>query len=281
MADLHWEWHTPDGYTLDLQSDQFMLVRGISGHLMPPFKRDEKFLGELGILSGLRADAREIFLPLLVRSDDLQTALRLCGRYFNPRQGDGFLRVDDGTGARLIYCRYAGGLEGNGRDGGDGWQKIGIRLRAMAPYWLAETPKNYVFTMQAPVAFFDVPFLPLRISTGTIDGTVIVQNDGDVEAYPIITASGPLTSLEVQNVTTGKTMNFPALTMAAGDVLIINTRPDTLTVTINGQNAFGLMTPGSSLWCVCPGSDQLRIVTSGTDSNSAVTISYSEQFLTV
>ncbi|MEJ5222854.1 MAG: hypothetical protein WHV44_00240 [Anaerolineales bacterium] len=234
------------------------------------------------MLTGIKVEARDVFLPLLVRADDLQAALRLCARYFNPRLGDGILRVEDEQGhVRVLRCRYAGGLEGNGRDGGYGWQKIGIRLRALSPYWEAENPKNYVFAMQPPVLFFQSPFFPLRISRGSIDGLVTVQNDGDVEAYPIITATGPLTSLEVQNLTSGKTLNFPVLSMTAGDVLVVDARPDALRVTLDGANAWGLLTATSSLWSVGTGANQLKIITTGTDSNSSVTMSFFEQYLTV
>lgn len=279
---MKWYWITPDNNTIDLMTDPFLLMKEISGHLMPPFKRDEKWIGEIGLLTGLRADVREVFLPLLVKAESLQDALRLCARYWNPRIGDGTLKVEDDLGnARILKCRYAGGLEGDGRNSGPGWQKIGLRLRALQPYWQDEQYQDYVFALDSPVLFFQSSFFPLHISKSTIDGNVTVNNPGEVEAYPLITARGPLTALEIQNVTTGKTMNFPVLTMTASDILTIDTRPEILSVKINGNNAFASMSASSSLWTIQPGSNQLKIVTAGTSSNSLVTLSFAARYLTV
>lgn len=279
---MKWYWITPDNNTIDLMTDPFLLMEEISGHLMPPFKRVEKWIGEVGMLTGLRADVREVFLPLLVKAESLQDALRLCAKYWNPRIGDGTLKVEDDLGnARILKCRYAGGLEGDGRNSGPGWQKIGLRLRALQPYWQDVQYQNYVFVLDSPVLFFQSSFFPLHISKGTIDGNVTVNNPGEVEAYPLITATGPLTALEIQNVTTGKTMNFPALTMTASDILTIDTRPEILGVKINGNNAFSLLSASSSLWTIQPGSNQLKIVTAGTSSNSSVTLSFAARYLTV
>jgi hypothetical protein len=279
---MKWQWITPDSITVDLMADPFLLMGEVSGHLVPPFKREERWIGEVGMLTGIRADAREIFLPLLVKADDIYSALRLCARYWNPRSGDGVLRVTDDSGkARILKCRYAGGLEGNMRESGPGWQKVGLRLRALQPYWQDEQYQDYVFVLDSPVLFFQSPFFPLRISKGTIDGSVTVNNPGEVEAYPIITVTGPMSSIEVQNVTTGKTMNLPILSMTASDVLVIDTRPEILSIKLNGNNAFGLLSAGSSLWNIRPGNNQLKIVTAGTSSNSSVTISFAARYLTV
>ncbi len=279
---MKWYWITSDNVTVDLMAEPFLLLEEISGHLMPPFRRDERWIGEVGMITGIRADTREVFLPLLVKSSTLQDALRLCAKYWNPRSGDGTLKVvDDTEHSRILKCRYAGGLEGDGRNSGSGWQKVGLRLRALQPYWQDEEYQDYLFVLDAPVLFFQTPFFPLHISKGTIDGNVTVNNPGEVEAYPLITAHGPLTSLEVQNVTTGKTMNFPSLSMTASDVLTIDARPEVLSVKLNGTNAFSLLSASSSMWSILPGNNQLKITTSGTSSESSVTISFAARYLTV
>jgi hypothetical protein len=279
---MRWQWITPDGIVVDLMSDPFLLTDEVSGHLMPPFRSNERWIGEVGFLTGLRADTREIFLPLLVRAESIMDALRLCARYWNPRAGDGTLRVEDDLGrARILKCRYAGGLEGDDRNSGIGWQRVGLRLRALNPYWQDEQYQDYVFVLDSPVLFFQSPFFPLHISKGTIDGNVTVNNPGEVEAYPIITARGPLTYLEVRNVTAGKSMVFPALSMTASDILVVDTRPDVLSVKLNGNNAFSLLSGSSSLWNIRPGSNQLKITTAGTSSSSSVTISFAARYLTV
>jgi len=278
-----WKWITSDGVTVDLMEEPFLLMQEVSGHLVPPFKREERWVGDVGILTGIRADSREIFLPLLVKADDIDSALRLCARYWNPRSGDGTLRVEDDSGnARILECRYVGGLEGNMKEGGPGWQKVGLRLRALQPYWQDAEYDNYVFVTDPPVPFFQNPFFPLHISQNTIEGNVTVNNNGDVETYPLFIIVGPMNSLELINMTTGKKIKFPTLSMASGDHLVINTRPDILIIKLNyDQNAFGLLSNDSSLWNIVTGSNQLKILAGGTSSQSSVSVSFPARYLTV
>jgi len=279
-----WQWITNKKVVVDLMNEPFLLMQEVSGHVMPPFRRDERWIGQMGIITGIRADAREVFLPLLVRSNNLQEAMRLCAQYWNPLDGDGNLRViDDSNHVRILKCRYVDGLEGDGRNSGSGWQKIGLRLRALQPYWQDEEYQDFMFVMAPPVVFFQTAFFPLHISKSSIDGSLTVNNPGEVEAYPIIIVQGPLTSLELKNLTMKpvKTMTFPILTMSASDVLVINTSPDMMSVTINGINAFSLMSASSSLWTVIPGSNQVQITTTGTSENSYLRFSFVPQYLTV
>lgn len=279
---MRWYWITHDNVVVDLMSEPFLLMEDVAGHWMPPFQRNERWISALGVITGIRADAREVFLPLLVRADNLTSALRLCARYWNPLVGDGKLQVvDDGENTRELPCRYAGGLEGDGKNSGAGWQKIGLRLRALQPYWQDTQYQNYQFALDPPVLFFQTSFFPLHISKGTIDGSISATNPGDVDTYPLITAHGPLTYLSIQNLTTSKIMEFPALSMTSSDVLTLDTRPGVLSVKLNGNNAFSLMSSTSSLWQIILGSNSLKITTAGTTSNSYVNLSFAARFLTV
>lgn len=250
----------------------------MSGHLMPPFSRSEQFIGQIGHLTGIRADARDIILPLLVRANDIDTAMRMTTAIFNPLAGDGYLRaIDDSGQARRLICRYAGGFEGGEHEAG-GWYRLVIRLRALSPFWEGEQEKNFVFESEPPVLFLGT-FLPLRISKAVIGGIVTVQNNGDVETYPKIIARGPLSSLAISNQTTSKGMSFPVLTMTAGDTLMIDTRPDRPSIVLNGINSYPLMSKTSSLWSLIPGTNVLKVEVSGTGSATNISISYHERFL--
>ncbi len=279
---MRWKWLTSENELLELQGNFFMLLDGVQGHLMPPFKQKERWTGRIGSVSGVRVDTREIFLPLLIRGENLTDSLRLCAKYFNPISGDGRLLVtDDENNTRYLQCRYSSGLEGASNQSGPGWYKVGLTLRALQPHWKSLEEKHYLFTLGEAIVFFNSPFFPLSLSKGTISGTILTDNLGDVEAYPIITATGPLSSLEVSNHTTGKSLEFPSLSLEEGQTLTIDARPDVLSVTLGGSNAFPLMSADSSLWSLPPGSNDLRILTAGTSESSSVRLSFIEEFLTV
>lgn len=274
-----WEWVTPDNIIIPLNQAPFILDNNFSGYLMPDFKRYEKWLGEYGYLDGLKVETREVFLPLIIKAENLLDAMRNLAKYFNPRLGDGKLRVtyQDGS-ARELICRYADGMTGNNQNGGVGWQRAGIKLRAVQPYWRDTTEQSYLFTIGTPLNFF--PMLPLHISNGGINGEVTVINAGEVETWIKVTVNGPAESVILTNQTNGKTMTFPSLNMTEGDVLSINTAPGEKYIRLNGENAFNLLSRDSQLWALEPGNNHLVVQIGNGSAESKVYISFFQQYLT-
>ncbi|MEZ0396839.1 MAG: hypothetical protein ABWK53_10480 [Anaerolineales bacterium] len=269
-------WITPDGAEIDLTQEPIILLEGMSGHLMPPFVRSEKWLGSSGVLLGLRVDARDIFLPLLVHSENSKEALRLCARYWNPKSGVGTLKVVDDGNVRLLKCQYVEGLE-TSRPYGANYHKLGLTLRALSPFWSTEEPQMHYFHLDEPMMFLGDPFFPLQISRGSFGGVVIVTNFGDVETYPVFTVYGPLSYLDIENLTTGKLIRFPQISLGPGDVLSINT--ETKQVRLNDENVFSLMSRDSSLFSLIPGSNQLCVSTVGSTTESQILLTYYPHYL--
>lgn len=270
-------WVTPGGSQIDLQSSPYLILQGMSGHLMPPFARSEKWLGELGVLTGLRPDARDVFLPLLVRAADIDAAMRQIATIFNPRNGDGYLRAVDGSGqARRLMCRYAGGLEGG--ESGAGWYRVGVRLRALQPYWEAESAAQYTYTVDQPVLFFSYPFGVLSDSTINVGPTLV--NGGDVPVYPIITITGRTRNAILKHLDTGRQVYFPSLAMESGDILTIDMRRENMSVMLNNNNAYALMDLSSMFWSLAPGQNTLLLIADGSETNSSIKIEWYERYLT-
>ncbi|MDO5743499.1 MAG: hypothetical protein Q4P23_03440 [Micrococcaceae bacterium] len=85
-----------------------------------------------------------------------------------------------------------------------GWAKYGVTLLADQPYWLGETVRkawsqgdlrDYFVTEEDRVAYGYADDVIHYLSSGGTLGSTAVSNDGDVPAYPIWTAVGPMTAV--------------------------------------------------------------------------------------
>ncbi len=100
-----------------------------------------------------------------------------------------------------------------------------------------------------------VPFI-LPVVLGSPAGaatSITLNNVGDFETFPSIVINGPIAKPKIVNVTTGEYMEFNLTLNSSSDNLVITTDQDTLSITNNGVNCYGLMTAGSNIFRVQPG----------------------------
>src|SRR5690606_24189719 len=99
-------------------------------------------------------------------------------------------------------------------------------------------------------------------------------NDGDVEAWPVWTITGPATSIELENVTTGKKIELSS-TLSAGQKRIITTKPGISTVLDeNGDNKWSELSDTSALWALEPGLNELVLTVGNSDADTVVEMTY-------
>jgi len=92
----------------------------------------------------------------------------------------------------------------------------------------ATSNNGLVFPMTFPISFGNL--------TGGI-GTI--SNVGNAVAYPVITVIGSCSNLVITNVTTGESMSLN-VNLGSTDTLIIDNRPKTRSITLNGINRIDL-----------------------------------------
>lgn len=276
--------------------------QGVDGRFFPPVVTDTvRVFGEAGERR-LRQehDAREIVLPLAIQLDDcppeqaLREALRGLGCQLNTIVEPGILRVQSGTlAAREIIASYAGGyefFETNSRVA----QPV-LVLRAHEPYWTSIADTALTFATGTGLPFFvpdpaDAPDFvignPMPAFTLSVDTIVGAQNilvPCDVKVYPVWTLTGPATDVIISNLTTDLDINLTGITLGAGDVLTIDTRPGRKTITDQtGANRFADLDPASTLFPLEPGTNSLLLSVDGfVQDETALTLAYRERFLTV
>lgn len=247
----------------------------------------------------IRSNPRRLQWPIYVFGDthlEYVERNRRITRAFTQttqRQTPGWLKVQrpDGT-ARMIACYYEQGLEGEAEQG-HLWSKYVVQLFCPDGYWSSDRAivAERTFTADTdsggtPKTFY-TPYMYLTSSqivsapgTGQ-DANTSVPNDGDVEAWPEWTITGPMTSVLCENLTLGLrwSMNY---TLAAGQTVKITTnRPSVrgpgdanLSKYIDWFNVAG----GAYLWPLADGSNDIRFQVDGAEVGTKIVMTYTPRY---
>ena len=273
-----WEWVDVDNVATTLDA-----LRGSGGWLMPPFEIVESVTPISGVATEyVSMKSRDIDIPIRMvytTRAALVSAWRTLGAALNPLRGTGKIRFTHADGTkRELYCKYRGGLPGADAIEALNWIKATLSFRAADPYWYATSPVVGTYTASTLATFF--PFFPLRITSSTIFATTSVTNAGDAETWPVWTITGPGTNPNLRNLTTGKNLSM-TLTLLAGEVLTIDTRPGYKTIVLApSTNKFSTISSSSSLWSLAKGVNSIQIEMSGSTAGSQVVMSYYPRYLT-
>jgi phage-related protein len=248
---------------------------------------EEKTPGRPGVkLQVMTIEPVEVELPFRVRGSnaaDLWGRLRRMRQAFNPMLGDGYLRVTSPDGVqREMKGRFIDFIVKEDskssfyNDNIPSFQDILLVFKGFEGVWESTSTITKTFTTGSVVNFF--PILPLRLASSTVFSSDNVTNNGDLEAYPVFTITGPGNNIALNNLTTSKTISFSDLTLSVGETLTIDTKAGTIVK--NGYiEAYSSLDWGCSLWPLVPGENKISIEMSGGTENSSVVISYKERFI--
>jgi hypothetical protein len=285
------QWLSADGrYLIDLTdraSGYRVQAEGTSGLNAPPYRfTTNTYAGLDGVdVQGVSADAREVTLGLLIHGDDedmLDARVSALTRAMRPKAGPGTLAVTSATGRRrTLTCYYQSGLEGVESRGAKlpgAWWKFAVRLLAGDPWFYGE-PQAVSFGLGAPTSFF--PIFPLVLSPSTVQGEFTVDlSDTDTPTYPVWTITGPGSSLLLTNETTGRQIQVNA-SLAAGEVMVIDTRPGMQSIRRGGPGGPSLMdalASGPSLWPLIEDVNAVTAALIGATSDSRIAAMYSPRY---
>lgn len=276
----------PDGVDHPLMAGDVETAFGVEGRFMPPVRSVlDEIPGQPGALRReTRFGVREVVVPIEVLGTShagLREKVRSLVVALNPTRGDGVLRAvaPDGI-TREITCRYATGMElVESQDLLGVLQRAAVVFTATDPFWYDTDPTSSTFTTGTPANFLGDPFLPIKLASDTVIGEQTVINDGDVETWPVWTVAGPVSSILLENVTTGQKIDLP-VALTADQSVVIDTRPFKKTVRRDdGTNLYGNLTADSALWALGQGSVQIRATIPGSTSDTFVTLVYSQRWL--
>ena len=189
-----------------------------------------------------------------------------------------WLRVTRADGAvREIEGVYAGGLDGDDSAGISTWQLAMLNLYCPEAYWRDVTATVVTFTSGTGVSTW-FPYWPYDLTPSAIFSEETITNTGQIETWPVWTITGPGSNPTVTNLTTGETLVLSGLTLAAGDVVTIDTseRGSTAKTILdqNGVNLWPYATTASALWPLEVGANEILVELDGATGASAVELSY-------
>ena len=188
-----------------------------------------------------RGLTREVYLPLYLYHDGSSIEWMQLDEAFWDVMSAGMLnRLEvtrpDGS-KRNLWIRYAKGGEDEFSIDPTmfGWAKYGVYANAHQPYWEGETiEKPFQVVSSGPTSFFgagDVGGPPFYLQSPLATAGATIDNPGKVEAWPVWTLTGQLTSCQLKVGSSTITVPFA---LSETDVLVIDTRPTVQTAILNG-----------------------------------------------
>jgi hypothetical protein len=233
---------------------------------------------------GARHDERLLPLPVVAPGGQAgREEVRRWARALDPLVGEGTLTVVVGPWAgRQLICAYEGGLEGM-NESHPRHADITLLFHASNPYWHDSVESSLIATLSdSSLPWF--PFAgtweaqPLDLGASDVFAQVVITNTGDVDAWPVITTTGPGVDLTATNLTTGLSWRF-AGDIAAGSELVVDTRPGHKTVRLDGFNAFSRLTDQSVLWPLVPGPNTITLGFATATAASQVRFAWQNRYL--
>lgn len=275
------EWRSAAGETI-----RFVTRTEAKQRMMPPVTIYSIRVPETQGASyrGARHDERLAIIPVVVPGpQEGRDELRRWAKALDPLKGQGTLTVVQGPWAgRQLLCVYETGLE----DFQEEWPLLGLTelaFRACEPYWQDSAESSSVATINS-TAYPWFPFAgswaaqPLILGASDVFASLTIQNIGDVQTWPVITATGPGQDLHITNQTTGQDLLLSG-NVPAGSVVQIDTRPGHKTVTQDGANAFPRLSATSSLWPLVAGSNRVAIGFAAGTAQSSVRFAWRQRWL--
>jgi hypothetical protein len=214
---------------------------------------------------GFRLDPRLVNLVLFANAASLAAADAYRSQlydYLKPHASAVNLRCERDDGAiRQLDCYPVGMIDAPISDQDRIWaaQKLAVQLRAAEPIWYDPQIKYWAAVGGAATGTsgftvpVDVPWV--QTENTYIDVTVSLAYAGSWASYPTITFIGPLTSVSLENVTTGQVLDLPNLSLTAGETVTIDLRYGHKTVVNQlGDNLIGQLSDASDLadWHLAP-----------------------------
>lgn len=268
---------------------------GNDGLGLPPVRR----LEEAGPLQdgvsdvGHRLGPRTVKLLFLLSADsppDYYQKRRRLFQQFRPRDAATQLRftLPDGS-VRQLDVVYDGELTLPSNDKTGLLHKVAVSLRAANPtfYDPAGTAVNFQIAVNS--SSFAVPLtVPVGVGTSVLDQTTQIAYEGDWKASPLITIIGPVTSLKVENLTTGEMLSFPGLIINAGERLVVDTSYGGASVVDgDGVSKLSALSDDSDLttFHLAPdpdafdGVNDVRVTGTAATTQTAVYLSYNARYL--
>lgn len=265
--------------------DGFLQELGARGFGVAPTRLNiREGAGPGGRWKSTKRLTRDIDLPLIIFGDTrteikqkMHRLIKLLNDTFSvptlyvvyPDEPEVFVNVHYGGGADPVF-----GVDTNRRT----WARWTLTLRAPQPYWTSVQARNA--SLRAANSgrglIKDTSLSKLRVSSSQTIGTFTIVNPGDVDAFPVWTIVGPGDTFAAHRVADGVGFTY--------DEPITNLNPitvDTRQKTVrdaSGENMYGNLGTAPKLFSLPPGTSQVSVELTNSDSDSLVSLYFQPRY---
>lgn len=260
------------------QANGLIVTRGAIGLGAPAPQNvlDSYISSDGATLVNRRRDAQQVVLPLLIQhASNAQVLVRQVARMF---QGPGQLTYSDGTNTRTLRnVIYNVGLGGDtSAQPSRLWRRVNVGLLALDPWWYGPSVSQSLTAGTTTAWDAAVTFNAAIPWDGGGSTSVVV--DGDADVSPVVTITGPATTLTTTQGGIGWALATPLI---AGDILVVDSRPGSRGPRLNGGTTnWALLTQASRLWTLSPGTQSVFAGATGTTGATTISVAWEPRWLT-
>jgi hypothetical protein len=281
MAEQYF-WDAGTATELSLCRDlEFFVPVGLDGRFSPPVNVQSIAtpLQDGGVYLGSRFESRTLTLNGYIfgaNRGEVRSNFRLLSSALNAKNGEKTFRViTDDAVTRDITCIHTGDFSGTeSTTGRVVFQPVSLTFFATDPFWTDSADQTLTFTAGEESGWFPLFF---DLAASDIYSTATIDNDGDIEAWPIWVITGPASDIVLRNLTTGDYWSWSE-TLATGAILTIDTRPGHKSVLDQTGNS-QMWAMDGEFWQFSTGKTNVRVELNGADSTTAVSLSYRQRYL--
>lgn len=250
-------------------------LAGITGLGLPPVTVQwSEGAGDGAIYRGRRVQPREIDIPIYADGEDRDGLKLILSRL--ARMMSGVMRLwfieDDGSRWYTDVVRVGGGQYSYGFDTTGERELVTVfTLRAGDPFWTSEESDQRVINRATTGRGLILDtvggstgadsLVKLRVSSAQVQGTVILENTGDAEAFPTWEIQGPGSNI-VATGPNGETWQWNG-SLLLGQTLFIDSRTATAIDNL-GASRYDDFDTSPRFWLVPPGITSASITMTGT-----------------
>jgi hypothetical protein len=271
----------PDGVTINLSEPPYTLYEydgfGISDFVhttvAPPQLHGEYW-------QDTRMEAKVMTVEFGYTGDGVperQSSRREVVRLFNPLLGPGVLRLDQVNGiSREIRCILAESAPlPSSEFAGVGHYRTLVRFKSDGiPALVDPTINTFVLDFAGTPGTFLFPWtFPKVYAQSGFATSPIVTNLGDIETPIRIEIHGPALNPIFRNDTSNQVISLQGLTLALGQVLVIDTDPAAYVVQRDGTDVWNYLV-SADMWGLAPGDNHLVFDIGGTTVSTTGTLQW-------
>ncbi len=244
-----------------------------------------------------------LVVPIRIRTGSQQELLEEIehlSRLVDPRRGDCVIQVQRPDGERReIVGHYSGGLTPVVESCETDTTLASVVFRCPHPFWRATTPQSVTIDFPVtgsglaatpfsdPNTPFSDPNTPFNGWESTSEqGTVLatLKNVGSAPAWPLWRFAGPLASIEVANLTTGRAWSWsrsPWSVLTDAEILEVRTAElsDAVRLT-TGENRYRGLGTARDLFPLETGDNLVLVQVTGAGSTTTASVEYHPEWLT-